>query len=100
METLFTNSNPLKTLNEAHDIEWIQILKLGNKKGKERIMTTEKTWHEHKLLSDLLWEAFAKTLLGTREREDAKNAYLDESKSFWGEESLGITQLQGRIEAK
>ena len=61
-------------------------------------MTTPKrTWNEHKQSSDLLWEAYMKTAPNTRAREDAKNAYLDESNDFWGEESLGITQLQGRI---
>lgn len=59
--------------------------------------TEERNWQEHKQISDLLWEAFMKTTPNTKAREDAKNSYLGESKDFWGEESLGITQLQGRI---
>ena len=58
---------------------------------------TDMTWQEHKVASDLLWGAFMDTEPNTKAREDAKNAYLDESKDFWGEEALGITQLQGRI---
>ena len=60
-------------------------------KGKAR----EWTVHKHK--SDILWQAFLNTQAGSREREEAKETYLSESKDFWGEESLGITQLQGRI---
>ena len=58
----------------------------------------KKTWGEHKAASDLLWDAFEATGVGTKAREDAKKAYLAESEEFWGEESLGITQLWGRQE--
>ena len=54
-------------------------------------------WADHKRKSDILWQAFVNTQVGSKEREEAKEAYLGESKEFWGEESLGITQLQGRI---
>ena len=64
----------------------------------ENIMeNTARTWEEHKLASNILWEGFISASPGSKEREDAKDAYLAESKDFWGEEALGITQLQGRI---
>jgi len=56
-------------------------------------------WAEHKRESDILWQAFLNTEAGSVEREEAKEAYLAESKEFWGMESLGITQLQGRIDS-
>lgn len=56
-----------------------------------------RAWQKHKQESDRLWQVFLDTQVGTKEREKAKDDYLAESRGFWGEESLGITQLQGRI---
>ena len=64
-----------------------------NTKTPEQIAAENLAWHEHKERSDKLWNAYMACLPGTPEREQAKDAYLVESSSYW---DLPVEKSKGK----
>ena len=52
-----------------------RTIETGQGQGRE--------WADHKKRRDILWQAFLHSYPGTKEREEAADAYLAESDAYW-----------------